>query len=211
MRRAVILIPLLLLPGCGLVEHYLGDGTPSPVRIAVAWRAPTIDGHRVRRVVVLPFRDDTVHPESADGAQHALIDALNRRQPFEVVALDRSVFTARDEELWSTTGRVKKDTILRLSRRYHADGVLYGTVTRFRPYEPMTFGLRIALVSTGAGDLIWEANALYDAQDARVAQDVHHWYDTQQADSHQLESWRSVLMSPTRFIGYACARIVETW
>jgi len=209
--RTILLFTLVILPGCGMIEHYVGEATPRQESIAVAWRSPTIDGHRIRRVIALPFRDDTDYPGLSDGIQSGFVDALNNRQAFEVVSLGREVLTDSDEELWFRTGRVRKDTIITLSRTYHADAVLYGTVTRYRAYEPMAVGLRISLVSSGAGDPVWEANALFDTADARIVRDVHNWWNREAADIGQLENWRTVLMSPTLFITYACTRVVETW
>lgn len=210
-RKALLAVALITLPGCSLYNHYLGEPTPQPVTIPVSYRSPTVDGHRIRRVAVLPFRDDTEHPEHAGGVQRAFVDAMNRRQVFEVVEVGLDELDAREEREFFRNGRVARDTLMRLASAYNADGVLYGVVTRYRAYEPMAIGLRISLVSAGAGDLVWEANGLFDSADARVVQDVHHWYDTEVDRSDHLERWRSVLMSPTRFSSYACSRIVTTW
>ena len=212
MARIIVLVfGALALASCSVVDHYLGEPTPKPVTVAVSYRSPTVDGHKIRRVAVLPFRDDTVHPEHAAGVQRAFVDALSRRQAFEVIEIGYDELNAREEQAYFREGRVAKATLMRLSKTYNADGVIYGVVTRYRAYEPMAIGIRISLASAGAGDLVWEANGLFDAAEAQVVRDVHNWYDTQADRSDHLERWRSVLMSPTRFSAYACSRIVATW
>ena len=214
MRTLIIfagLTGVLTLGGCHMRDHYLGEPTPDAVTIPVSYRAPTVDGFRVRRVLVLPFRDDTAHPEHANGLQRAFVDALNRRQVFEVVEVDHRALGQDHQREFVLTGEIVKQALMELARAYKADGVLYGSVTRYRAYEPMAVGLRISLVSAGAGDLIWEANGLFDSSDVRVVRDVHHWYDTEVDQSDHLERWRGVLMSPARFGAYACSRIVNTW
>lgn len=197
--------------GCSMYEHYFGVGTPEKVEIAVAFRAPTVDGHSIRRVAVLPFRDDTIHPEKSHAIQSAFVDALSRRQLFDAVALEPTSFTDEESELYFREGRIGKTTLMRLTRDRKVDAVLFGVVTRYRAYEPMSIGLRITMISSGAGDVVWEATGLYDAARVEVAQDVHHWYDTEADQSDHLEAWRGVLMSPTQFAQYVCSRMVDTW
>jgi len=197
--------------GCKIYEHYLGTSTPDAVEIAVSFRSPTVDGHRIRRVAVFPFRDDTVHPEGAQTIQRAFVDALNQRQLFDVIEMRPSAFTAAESELYSREGRVSQATVMRLTTQRKVDGLLFGRLTRYRAYEPMSIGLRVTMVSSGAGDTVWEASGLYDAARTEVVQDVHHWYDTEADRSDHLEAWRGVLMSPTRFAQYVCSRMVDTW
>ena len=206
-----LLAGIFALSSCHMRDHYLGEPTPEPVTIPISYRAPTVDGFKIRRVLVLPFRDDTAHPEHDGGIQRAFVDALNRRQVFEVVELDRHTLGASAEQEFRLSGKISKRALMELARTYGADGVLYGSVTRYRAYEPMAVGLGVYLVSAGAGDLVWDANGLFDSSDSRVIRDVHHWYDTEVDRSDHLERWRSVLMSPARFGAYACSRIVNTW
>jgi hypothetical protein len=194
-----------------MMEHYLGEQVPEPVTIAASFRAPTVDGHRVRRVVCLPFRGEAVHPEQADTIYAAFCDALHSRRAFEIVTTRRDVLTEDEVERWSAAGEMSRETILAIAKRHQADGLLYGTITRYRPYEPMALGLRVSLVSAGAGDLVWEADGLFDTQDARVTQDLHNWYANRVSDRDRLDDWRSVLLSPARFTTYVCARVTETW
>jgi hypothetical protein len=75
----------------------------------------------------------------------------------------------------------------------------------------MSLGIQVTLVSARTGEVLWSANALFDARDSAVAQDVHNWHDTHLAPSKSLEGWRLVLLSPSRFAAYACSRLADTW
>lgn len=198
------------LSGCGLVESFL-DPTPNREDVAVAWRAPTVDGHQIRRVVVLPFQNLCDHPEQVSIVESAFVDEFQKRQAVEVVSLDRGALTESEEEAFLINGRVQADTLVRLSRHHQADAVLYGAVTQYKGYEPLALGLRVELVSAGAGDVVWSANGIFDAADDRVQRDVRNFHDTTLGETHSLEGWRLVLMSPNRFATYACARVVETY
>lgn len=209
MIRGAALLALVALPCCA----FLGGPEPVPEaeRIAAAWRSPTIDGHKIRRVVVVPFQDLTGHPEATRAVQQSVIDEIQRLQPFEIFhANNERILTREEEEHFLNAGTIDKEALVRVSREHHADAVLYGAVTRFRAYEPMLVGIKLNLVSAGAGDVVWSVSALFDAGDASCARDVHHWF-ANHADQRTGADWRTTLLSPARFTSYASSRVVATW
>ncbi|MSR75864.1 MAG: hypothetical protein EXS14_10395 [Planctomycetes bacterium] len=210
MRLSVLL--LLALGAAGCVALGGDEPTPDAERIPAAWRSPTIDGHKIRRVVVVPFQDLSGHPIEARAIMQGVVDEIQRRQPFEIFHADSKTLSNEEEDRYLHSGTIDKEALVRVSQEHHADAVLYGVVTRYRAYEPMLLGMQLNLVSTGAGDIVWSTSALFDASDARCAADVHNWHDTSldhAADT--MNGWRTILLSPARFTAYACARMVATW
>jgi hypothetical protein len=108
------------------------------------------------------------------------------------------------------SGIISRDTLLAAARRYRADGVLFGILTQFRPYEPLVIGMSVELASVGTGEVVWSSSGLYDAASKDVTQDVHNFNNTQLAGTSSLEGWRIILMSPSRFTEYACSRVAST-
>ena len=207
---AVLVLAATGLSGCGLINR-LPERTPDPVPIAVSYRAPTVDGHRVRRVVVLPFVETTGDQEATAIVRQALVDALHDRELFDVVVADEDSLTEREERDIFLSGVVQQQTLLRVAKHYGADAVLYGVVNRWKPYEPLALGMRIELVSAGAGDSVWSASAMFDAQDMDTQRDAHNYMDREQRPEDSLVGWRLVLLSPRRFASYACSRLAATW
>lgn len=201
-----IMIPL---SSCGLVNEVI-DPTPPPVPIASAHKSKPSDGKKIRRVAVLPFQDLTGHPREAETLRQSLAEALQKKQQFEIVVLDEKALVLADEEAFFKTGRVQKDTLIRVARQFRADGVLYGALTVYRAYEPMALGAQLTLVSAGVGDIVWSSNAIFDSKELAVTQDVRNYHDTELASSTNLEGWRLILGSPSRFSAYAAARIAAT-
>lgn len=205
------LLPFILLATTGCAFFGGPESVPEAEHIAAAWRSPTIDGHKIRRVVVVPFQDLTGHPEAARAVQQSVIDEIQRLQPFEIFhANNERILTREEEEHFLNAGTIDKEALVRVSREHHADAVLYGAVTRFRAYEPMLVGLKLNLVSAGAGDVVWSVSALFDAGDAQCARDVHNWF-ANHADQRTGANWRTTLLSPARFSSYASSRVVATW
>ena len=108
------------------------------------------------------------------------------------------------------SGLIPRQTLSAVARRYRADGVLFGVVTHYKPYEPVVVGISAEVVSAGTGEVVWQASGLYDSSTAAVAQDVWNWSDTTLAKTTSLEGWRLILQSPARFVDYACARLAAT-
>lgn len=211
-RRSPILAALagIALTGCALADRYLPDATPAPVEIATSYHAPPAPRPALRRVAVLPFQDLTRHEAETRALRQALVDEIQKRQAFEVVSLGRDALAEHEEVDFFRSGVFRQDTLIRLAGRFAADGVLYGAVTRYHPYEPLSLGLQLTLVSAEDGEVVWSANGFYDAADAAVVQDVHNFHDVRLAPSGSLEGWRLILVSPSRFGAYVCSRLADT-
>ena len=201
----IALLVLVALAGCA------SDGaTPPPVAIAQSHVQAPSDGRVIRRVVVPPFEDVSGLPAEAEGLRSAFIRALAQRQACEVVPLGAQHLRDVMPTGVMREGVVPRDTLIALARRFRADGVLFATVTHWKPYEPMSLGLRVDLVSASTGEVIWNAHGLFDAARQDVQQDVRNWHDTDQASTTSLEGWRVALISPARFAAYVSDRIVGT-
>jgi hypothetical protein len=159
---------------------------------------------------VPPFQDQTGSPRQTEVVRTALMRALGKRQKFEMIPVGehelREILPAATFE----TGVIPRDVLLAAARRYRADGVLFGVLTQFRPYEPLVIGLSVELASVGTGEVVWSSSGLYDAATCDVTRDVHNFNNKQLAGTSSLEGWRIILMSPSRFTEYACARVAET-
>lgn len=209
-RLLVVSCALLGLGGCGLLDR-LPEPTPASQDIPVAYRSLTADGHQMRRVVVLPFVDAIRAPDQIQMIEDAFVASLRKHQYFEVVTVHESPLLSEAEQDVFRSGVFQKKTLLAMAERYRADGVLFGIVTHFRPYEPPCLGLKVELVSVGAGDVVWSAKGLFDAGDERTAMDVHNYHDVRLASSSSLEGWRRMLTSPRRYTRYVCDRMVDTF
>ena len=200
----------IALSGCGLLDR-LPERTPDPVQIPVSYRAPTADGRAIRRVVVLPFIDAANHPSQVAQIESIFVSTLTKRHNFEVIPAAHGELIAEAERDFLSTGVIRKKTLLAMADQQLADAVLYGVVTQYSAYQPISLGLRVDLVSVSAGDVTWSANGLFDSADARVAQDLHNYHDTRLAGTTSLEGWRRLMVSPSRFASYCCSRLIDTY
>jgi hypothetical protein len=208
MRRLLVpaaTLAIFLLPGCCVQKC-----TPPAVPVASSYANSPTDGRDVLRVVVPPFQDETGSPGQTEVVRDALLRALAKRQRFELIPVGEHELREFLPPATFDSGVIPRDVLLAAARRYRADGVLFGVLTQFRPYEPLVVGMSVELASVGTGEVVWSASGLYDAATKGVSQDVHNFHDTQLAGTCSLEGWRIILMSPSRFTDYACSRLADT-
>jgi hypothetical protein len=204
-RTTAAIAAALALAACGTHRH-----TPDAVPVATSYAAPASDGREILRVVVAPFQDGTGSPPQTEAVRQALMRALAKRQRFEMIAVGEQELREFLPPATFESGVIPRDVLLAAARRYRADGVLFGVLTQFRPYEPLLIGMTVELASVGTGEVVWSASGLYDAATRSVTQDVNNYADRELAGTASLEGWRIILMSPSRFTEYACARMAET-
>jgi hypothetical protein len=202
----LLLAAAAALPAC----HGPHVITPDSVPVASSYAQPSSDGREIMRVVVPPFQDETGSPAQTEAVRQALMRAIGKRQKFEMIPVGEHELREFLPPSTFESGIIPRDVLLAAARRYRADGVLFGVLTQFRPYEPLVLGMSVELASVGTGEVVWSSSGLYDAGTQAVTQDVHNYSNTQLARTSSLEGWRIVLMSPSRFTDYACSRVADT-
>ena len=181
-RLLVVLFLGLATIGCG-THHYTPEGVP----IATSFAQPSSDGRDLMRVVVPPFQDQTGSPQQAEAVRTAIMRALGKRQRFELIPVGEHELREFLPPDVFESGIISRETLLVAARRYRADGVLFGVLTQFRPYEPLVVGMSVELASVGTGEVVWSSSGLYDASSRDVTQDVHNFNNTA-ARRHELRS-----------------------
>lgn len=203
-RALTILGLVLLAPGCAIL-----DITPEPVEGLVPRGGDAARVAPFRRVVMMPFEAAAEDGDQAQELRAALEAEISRRNLFETVPVSESDLV--DIELASArhTGTYKTDDLILASRRFGADGVLFGVLTQFRAYPDVRLGLRLYLLDCRNGRVPWATETLLDAGDRLVAQDVHNYHDMQLRKSESLLEHERVLRSPRLFTAYAASRVAD--
>jgi hypothetical protein len=194
----------LATPSCGLVHP------PRPIPVH-AWFADDLDLAPVRRVIVLPFVEANGVDAKVEEIRSEFFRELTKVQRFELLPLPTG---ANEDRLLldaATRGRLSVEALVELGRRYNVDGVLFGTITAYRPYQPPHLGLRVQLVSLHTGGIVWEADAVYDSVDERVQEDLRHYVKSQLAPEQSMHDWQINMLSPRRYSAYVANRLVRSW
>jgi TolB-like protein len=201
---SVALLATVFAGGCNLAR-------PAQPKAINSYLAEPADLASVRRVMVLPFRQEPGVRVDCDQVRDSFVAELQKLRRFEVVPLTGEA--REDDEMNASLahGRLSTEAMVRLCDRYGLDGVLVGAVTAWRPYSPPHLGLRTQLISVHSGATVWAIDAIYDSNDRTTVSDLRHWVDHTQRDDGNLHGWELNLLSPQKFTSYVASRFVGTW
>lgn len=181
---------------------------PKPINCFLAEQA---DLENVRRIMVLPFAQESGVQADCVKVRDAFVAELQKLRRFEVVPLPPDA--SEDDELNRSLarGRLSTEAMVRLCNRYSLDGVFLGSVTAWRPYTPPHLGMRTQLVSVHSGAAVWAVDAIYDSNDRTTIGDLRHYVEHNQQDDGNLHGWQMNLLSPQKFTNFVAHRFVGTW
>lgn len=161
-----------------------------------------------RRVAMLPLEFDQVVGETLRDIDEIFLMELGKKLRFEVVAITRPELAKiiRREHL-SSTEPTPPELLTYLRSHYNADGVLFTEISSYRPYRPLTIGVRSKLVELQNMEILWSAETVMDAGNIDVSR-AARLYAADQATNPNERSNESahaaemVLQSPRRFAGF---------
>lgn len=164
---------------------------------------------QIRRVLLLPFEYDVDREAVIDEVMEAFAVELRKIGCFEVVVPIKNKTTITPElEIW-VKGTINLTTILTLRKKYDVDAIIFGNITHYRPYEPMLLGVKVGMISTDTGTVIWSADGVFDSNENEVAELVKHYFES----THQknaLYGWKLILLSMRRYSQFVANQITET-
>ena len=207
MTHRVCLIPLALLLALGCIPSASRQQCAKPPEVR-CYRSSSLARARRRRILVLPFRYADHSASRAVTAAFAL--ELEKGQTFEVLTPDSPEGKVAERlGVWDG-GCLDVHALTALHRRSKIDAVALGHVLRYRPYDPPVLSVRVQVVSTRTGGVLWGVEGAFDARDAGVQQLMEQFYDTQLAMSRRGLGWRLLLSSPRHFAQFVAHELVAT-
>ena len=200
---AGLAVVCLFFSTCTLVKPTPAPRDLIPFHRGIPGKLPLV------RVVLLPLHSEDTDSSAAELFGASLRNAITKRNVFEVVQVHEEDLAAMDFVLTREKGVYRTADLILMSQRFGADGVIFGTISRFRAFPAVQLGARLSLVDCRIGDLRWSTDFFLDAADAAVDQDVHNFHDVSLRDEH-VNGHHTVLVSPRLFCNYAAARTADT-
>lgn len=202
-RSSTVLLAAALFASCASQPH-------SP-KVINSYLAEPADLANVRRIMVLPFAQESGVQADCTQVRDAFVAELQKLRRFEVVPLPADARENTELNTSLTRGRLSTDAMVRLCSRYSLDGVFLGSVTSWRPYTPPHLGMRTQLISVHSGAPIWAVDAIYDSSDRTTVADLQHFVESTQRDDGNLHGWELNLLAPGKFTTFVAHRFVGTW
>ena len=164
---------------------------------------------QIRRVLLLPFEYNVDREAVIDEVTEAFSVELRKIGSFEVVVPTSNKATIIPEhEIWAR-GSVNLNTLLILRKKYDVDAIIFGNITHYRPYEPMLLGVKVGMISTDTGSVVWSADGVFDSNENEVAELVKQYFESTHQKS-ALYGWKLILLSMRRYSQFVANQITET-
>ena len=201
-EAAPAIVALLLAGGCAQ--------TPISTDLVSSFRSPNFDALAIRRVVVVPFDCYVGDLKAVSTVTGAFAQKLQELGRFEVI-YQPDMLKDIDEEakLWQR-GQINLAVLAKASEEYQADAFVFGTITRYHPYDPPVLGLKVGFAAAGNGQFIWQADGVFDAKTARVADAVKDYYKKRYERENYFYGWRVMLVTMERYAEFVCDAIVDS-
>ena len=163
------------------------------------------------RVALLPC----FHPDSVNSilnfCDQVFHQELSQQRIFEIIQLS-------PKELKSITGHERiassrnlPSNFLKIIEEYtSANGVLFIDLDSYKPYRPMSLGVRSKLVDLKSGEFMWAIDETFDAGHASVIVGASQFQDVSQVRALSNKTQGSVLHSPRNFTKYVASTVFST-
>lgn len=208
MLLLLVLVSALPLGGCKLLRRAPWAGKPLPP--LVAFRDVGVEHGLVRRILALPLHDESGQGIGTEVVSQALRDEIAKLNRFSLVRPNSSDARLMPSEGPQRTGRIPVRSLINLGRRYGVDAVMYGSVKRYRPYSPPVLGMIVQLIDIETGKVVWSAQELLDATDARTAVSMRYFFEDETAADETVFDYDIMSTSPEWFAKFAAHRIAAT-
>ena len=163
----------------------------------------------IRRVLLLPFEYGVDREAVIDEVTEAFAVELRKIGSFEVIVPSENKTTRTSEhEIWDK-GSINLNTLLTLRKKYDADAIIFGNITHYRPFEPMLLGVKVGMISTDTGTVVWSADGVFDSNENEVAELVKYYFESTHQKS-ALYGWKLILLSMRRYSQFVANQITET-
>lgn len=208
------LLAALVLAGCGTLPS--GDlVTGDSFQPANVHRSSETLPQTMRRVAVLPLAPageragleagaTTIGPLiSPELTASGLVEAV------DVSPAELSRWTGRPK--LRLTQELPAGVIESIRRQTACDGILFGELTQFSAFPPLSVGLRMSLVDVQSGRIIWSVDEILDTGNPAVSNGARRYFHgTLKGPATDSFDSQIVLDSPIRFGRYAVATLIAT-
>ncbi len=198
LRYSSVCVAISLLAGCA---------APRVERVAT-YVSPVWEEGAPSRIVVVPFDGPACPKRAGTLVTRALAMELQDALHADVItAPDENERLAAESALWRR-GRVSIDALVAARKTFLADAFVFGTITHYKEYDPPVLGLKVSMLSARTGEVIWAAEALFDAH-SRPTRALAETYFENSGLSHTLYGSGLMFMSPRLFARFVATEMVR--
>ena len=179
----------------------------SPTNIYPVERLPL----NFTRVALLPCYYGDPDSQILSFCDPIFLQELSQERIFEIVQIS-------PDELRNLTGKSRVSSTQNLPANFlriiesntGAQGVLFVDLDSYKPFRPMSIGVRSKLVDLKTGEFMWAIDETFDAGHANVVVGAAQFQESSQVRALSARTNGSVLHSPRIFTKYVASTIFST-
>ncbi len=163
------------------------------------------------RVVLMPCYYPDEASSVLDFADEIFYREFSQARLFEVVQLSPSQCGKLFGKQRLGSNEPLPDGFLdALESETQANGVAFIDLHSYKPYRPISLGIRCKLVDIKSGEFMWAIDETIDAGDASVIVAANRFQKSKQVHALSAKTDGSVLQSPRLFSKFAASTVFET-
>jgi len=172
--------------------------------------SPHKDLRRIGRVALAELAGMSDDPEIAATVTDALFLEAQKRQVFGVMVVHRS--DAAWQGMQENLDSLQTLRQLAVTREaLNCNGLLVGTLTRYRPYPHMVIGLRLKLLDLTDGQLLWGMEEIWDSSDRSIQKRIKNYLKEDRKAGHSPLREELVIVSPLNFCKFVTYEVASTF
>lgn len=183
---------------------------PEPGYRGTFYLSPEFRATSIRRVMVMPFKNETGYRNIEGDVADIFILELQKMLKFEVVPSNREAEKLLGRTDLITNGVFNRADMARIGDRFKVDALIFGSILQYRPYEPLALGLKVQMVSTDTGAVVWAVEQIFDSSEHSVYRAAKAYYSGLNKRSLAQYGRRTVLVSMEQYTKFVCSQIVKT-
>ena len=164
----------------------------------------------IGRVAIVELENDSSYPQISADITQSLYQALQKRQVFGLTVVRQHDPSWRSLQLdGDSTYSLEQLSAIREALK--CDGVLFGTVTEYRPYPHMAVGLRMKLLDLRDGQLQWALEQVWDSADKTTEKRVKSYFKSEKRSGFAPLHDKLAAVSPIEFVKFVSYEVAGTF
>lgn len=164
----------------------------------------------INKVLIVPFVYDDGPEKIKNDVTNAFATELGNSGLFNVISPSvgpKEIIDA-GKTLWEH-GTIDVDTLIEARKSYGVDGFVFGKVTQYKAYVPLTLGLKVMMISGLSGGIIWSSEGVFDSDHKDVVQAGKSYYKKNYRKDQSLYGWELMFISMERYTKFINNLIVK--
>ena len=206
----IILSVIFVLSSCRKFkeEEVVAKADPfKPTNIYPVERLPL----HFTRVVLLPCFHQDSDSTILKFCDQVFYQELAQERIFEIIQLSTDdLHNIIGHKRLPSTGKLPANFLKMIEDYTGANGVLFVDLDSYKPFRPMSLGVRSKLVDLKTGEFMWAIDETFDAGHASVIVGASQFQEISQVRALSDRTNGSVLHSPRNFTKYVASTIFST-